>query len=68
MAGACLFTKRTAMSASAIKDSQEHTAKWVKTLKRRLSSISVNSSKGTNTISSSGSSSANSSSSNRECI
>ena len=29
---ASLFTKKTAMLPSAIKDSQEHTAKWVRTL------------------------------------
>ena len=42
MAHACLFTKRTAMSVSATKDSQEHTAKWVRAFKRGLSSISIN--------------------------
>ena len=62
MAHACLFTKRTAMSASATKDSQEHTAKWVRAFKRGLSSSRVSSrSKGTS------SSRRYRSSSSREC-
>ena len=38
---ASLFTKQTAMFASAMKDSQEDTAKWVRTLKGRLGSTLV---------------------------
>ena len=38
---ALLFTKQTAMFASAMKDSQKDTWKWVRTLKGRLGSTLV---------------------------
>ena len=49
---ASLFMKQTAMFASVMKDSQENTAKWVRTLKGRLGSSSGSSSRSSSSSSS----------------